>query len=77
MKLTKGEYCQFSLKSRLALLREFGVLVTERYVNNQAVRIFKIYDFYVEVLYDLLNNCFVKAEPVYSTNLMEYYLNEN
>jgi len=76
MKLTKGEYCQFSLKSRLALLREFGVLVTERYVNNQSIRIFKIYDFHVEVLYDLLNKSCLKAEPVYSTNLIEYYLTE-
>lgn len=76
MKLTKGEYCQFSLKSRLALLKEFGVLVTERYINDQLVRIFKIYDFYVEVLYDLLNENFLKAEPVYSTNLVEYYLTE-
>lgn len=76
MKLTKGEYCQFSLKSRLALLKEFGVLVTERYVNNQLIRIFKIYDFYVEVLYDLLNKSFLKAEPVYSSNLVGFYLTE-
>jgi hypothetical protein len=76
MKLTKGEYCQFSLKSRLALLREFGVLITERYVNNQLIRIFKIYDFYVEVLYDLLNDSFLKAEPVYGTNMVEFYLAE-
>jgi hypothetical protein len=76
MKLTKGEYCQFSLKSRLALLREFGVLVTERYINEKVVRIFKIYDFYVEVLYDLLNKKFEKAEPVYFSNMIEYYLHE-
>jgi hypothetical protein len=76
MKLTKGEYCQFSLKSRLALLREFGVLVTERYVNEKVVRIFKIYDFYVEVLYDLLNKKFEKAEPVYFANMVDYYLYE-
>jgi hypothetical protein len=76
MKLTKGEYCQFSLKSRLALLREFGVLVTERYINEKVIRIFKIYDFYVEVLYDLLNKKIEKAEPVYCANLVEYYLSE-
>jgi hypothetical protein len=76
MKLTKGEYCQFSLKSRLALLKEFGVLVTERYINEKVVRIFKIYDFYVEVLYDLLNKKFEKAEPVYCANLVDYYLSE-
>ncbi len=76
MKLTKGEYCQFSLKSRLALLKEFGVLVTEKYVNEKLIRIFKIYDFYVEVLYDLLTNRFLKADPVYSNSLVEHYLFE-
>jgi hypothetical protein len=76
MKLTKGEYCQFSLKSRLALIREFGVLVTEKYVNEKMIRIFKLYDFYVEVLYDLMTDRFLKAEPVYSLNLIEHYLLE-
>ncbi len=76
MKLTKGEYCQFSLKSRLALLKEFGVLITEKYVNEKLIRIFRIYDFYVEVLYDLLNNKFLKAEPVYSHQMMGHYLFE-
>ncbi len=76
MKLTKGEYCQFSLKSRLALLKEFGVLITEKYVNEKLIRIFRIYDFYVEVLYDLLNNKFLRAEPVYNHQMVAHYLFE-
>jgi hypothetical protein len=76
MKLTKGEYCQFSLKSRLALLKEFGVLINEKYVNEKLIRIFRIYDFYVEVLYDLLNHKFLKAEPVHNQQLVAHYLFE-
>ena len=73
MKITKGEYCQFNLKSRVALLREFGQLEFERIFGNKAIRIFTIYDFYVEVIYNRLKEEVEKVEPVSFLDMMIMY----
>lgn len=73
MKITKGEYCQFNLKSRVALLREFGQLEFERIFGNTAIRIFTIYDFYVEVIYNRLKEEIVKVEPVNFMDIINMY----
>lgn len=72
MYLSKGEYSQFSLKGRVHLLQEFGMLVKEKFIDNVRIEIFLLYDFYVEVVYT--ENHITKAEPVLHAGLMEYYL---
>ena len=72
MYLSKGEYSQFSLKGRIHLLQEFGMLVNEKFVNEIKIKIYLLYDFYVEVVYK--ENRIVKAEPVLHSGLLEYYL---
>jgi hypothetical protein len=71
MYLSKGEYTQFSLKGKLNLLNEFGILVNERYADEVEIKIYQLYDFYVEVLYE--KHCVVKAEPVLFTGMVNYY----
>jgi hypothetical protein len=73
MKITKGEYCQFNLKSREELLGEFGKLEFERTFCHVVIRIFSIYDFYVEVVYNLQKGEIEKIEPVNSFSLLHTY----
>lgn len=73
MKISKGEYCQFSLKGRADLLQEFGSLVLERTFGHKVVRVFLLYDFYVEMIYNLQNQEIEKIEPVTSIQLLHLY----
>lgn len=73
MKLTKGEYCRFGLKSRLKLLREFGSLVCEERLNQVKIQIFRLYDFFVEVFVDIHTRAVIKAEPLISLAMLDFY----
>ena len=73
MKITKGEYCQFNLRSKVELLHEFGQLEFERIFGNTSVRIFTIYDFYVEVVYNQMKEEIEKAEPVSFMDILRMY----
>jgi hypothetical protein len=72
MYLSKGEYTRFSLKGKLNLLDEFGILINEKYTDEVEIKIYQLYDFYVEVLYK--EQCVVKAEPVLFAGLVSYYM---
>jgi hypothetical protein len=72
MHLSKGEYTQFSLKGRLNLLNEFGTLITQKIVNETEIKIYYIYDFYVEVFF--IEKLVAKAEPLISNGLLRYYM---
>lgn len=71
MYLSKGEYTKFSLKGRLNLLNEFGRLVKEKHGIGTGVKIYKLYDFYVEVI--STDKKIIKAEPVLFSNLLSFY----
>ncbi len=72
MHLSKGEYTQFSLKGKLNLLNEFGTLIIQKTINETDIKIYHIYDFYVEVFY--LNKIVTKAEPLIFNGLLRYYM---
>ena len=71
--MTKGEYCRFGLKSRLKLLREFGSLVCEERLNQVKIQIFRLYDFFVEVFVDIHTRAVIKAEPLISLAMLDFY----
>ncbi len=71
MYLSKGEYMQFSLNARLNLIDEFGILINEKYIDETEIKIYRLYDFYVEVLHN--KRRIVKAEPVIFAGLLNYY----
>ena len=73
MKLTQGEYCRFSLKGRVRLLDNYGTVIAERYYSEIQLKVFRFHDFYVEVLYDLINKKIIKAEPVISKQMLSHY----
>ena len=55
------------------MLSQFGQLEFERTFGNTAVRIFTIYDFYVEVIYDRLKEEIKKVEPVNFLDILRMY----
>ena len=70
MKITKGEYCQFSLKGKMQLLIEFGNLLGENIIGNKVIQLYKLYDFYVEVLCSKVNLKVEHIEPFKSPNIL-------
>jgi hypothetical protein len=73
MKLTRGEFCQFNLNTRLKLLNEFGKNVLEKKIRMRLISVYKISDFYVEVYRNLDNHQLEKVEPVKNTGVLDFY----
>jgi hypothetical protein len=76
MKVTKGEYSQFSLKGRIQLLKEFGKLIVEKKVEGRGLRVFELYDFYVVVLYKKGFKTAESAELISPGELLRFYMNK-
>ncbi|MDN3654065.1 hypothetical protein QWZ08_00420 [Ferruginibacter paludis] len=73
MKITRGEYCRFSLQGRVQLLCCCGRYVCSAAIENKYLIVYKLPDFYVEVLTDLHNHTIVHARPVLSLQLIAFY----
>ena len=64
-KLSKGEFCQFNIKSRMQLLRDDGTFLFEKKINETCeIKIFMVYAFYVVVFFNNMHNKVEKVEPV-------------
>jgi hypothetical protein len=72
MKISKGEYCCFSLHGRVRLLYEYGEIVFSKIIETKKIELYRFFDFYVEVIKDVFNNCLLRAEPV-SKELVRFY----
>ena len=73
MKITKGEYCQFTLQGKIQLLHLYGKAICHNTIDDKGITIFRVFDFYVEVIYnEPMNNFIVQAEPI-SKNLINFY----
>jgi hypothetical protein len=75
MKLTRGEFCQFNLNTRLKLLNEFGINILEKKIRKRSVSVYKIYGFYVEVYVNLSSRKLEKVEPLKNIPVLEFYNN--
>lgn len=65
MKITKGEYCQFTLQGKIQLLHLYGKVICHKAIDGKDITIFRIFDFYIEVIYsEPMNNSIVQAEPI-------------
>ena len=73
MKLTRGEFCQFTLNTRLELLKQFGRNILEKKIRMRLVSIYKISGFYVEVYENLESNKLEKVEPIKNLRMLEVY----
>jgi hypothetical protein len=74
IRITRVEYCRFSLKGKLRLLDIFGTMVFEKITKTEEVIIFEISDFYVAVTKDLTINSVVDANPLSSIEALQFYL---
>lgn len=73
MKITKGEYCQFTLQGKIQILHLYGKVICHTAIADKGITIFRIFDFYVEVIYsEPMNNFIVGAEPI-SKSLLNFY----
>jgi len=73
MKLTRGEFCQFSLTARFDLLTEYGKNVMKKKVRMRMISVYEVFDFYVEVYENLNSQQLEKVEPVRNNNILEVY----
>lgn len=73
MKLTMGEFCQFSINTRFELLKEFGKTVTKKKVRMNLVSVYEVFGFYVEVYENLDSRSLEKVEPVKSIGMLGFY----
>jgi len=74
MKLTKGEFCRFNLKSKIMLLKDNGMILIKRKVNKtHEVRLFILFGFYVEVCFDVQKNKILRVEPLLNNNWLDLY----
>lgn len=75
MKLTRGEFCQFSLPSKINLLKENGQMLMKKKIDAMhEIRLFLIYDFYVEVFFDFHKERILKVEPIVNNNWLNFYI---
>jgi hypothetical protein len=77
MVLSKSEFCQFSLNARNRLVEEYGQLLVKRGFVQKKISVYKIYGFYVEAVYNTVNDQIVKIEPIYSEPLLNYYIRDS
>jgi len=74
MNLTPAEFCSFNLKSRIQLLMKDGVFLAERRVYRAyKVRLFKVYQFYTEMVLDLAKNEVISITPVINSEVLRMY----
>ena len=73
MELTRGEFCQFNLATRLELLKEFGKYVFKKKVHPRLLSVYRIYGFYVEVYENLDSHQLEKVEPLRNNRILEVY----
>jgi len=73
MKLTRSEFCQFTLNSRLELLKEFGENILKKKVRMRLISVYSIFGFYVEVYENLDSRQLEKVEPVKNIRILDIY----
>lgn len=73
MTLTVAEFCRFNLKSRLQLLNKDGELIATRVFSKRIVKIYRIYQFIVEVIIHAANLKVLKAEPALNPGILKLY----
>ena len=73
MKITKGEYSQFTLQGKIQLLHLYGKVICHKAIDDKGITILRVFDFYVEVVYSVpMNNFIIQAEPV-SQSLINFH----
>lgn len=51
--VNKSEFCQFSLTGRIQFLVEYGELLYVKDFQRREIKIYRLYDFYVQVVLEI------------------------
>lgn len=75
MDLTPAEYCGFNLRSRVQLIQKDGILLLQRRVCDvYRIKLYMIYNFYIEEVTDLRNGKILRVDPVLNGDIVKLYL---
>ena len=73
MKISMGEYCLFGLQGKLQLLCLFGEIICSGVIEKKQVIIYRIADFNVAVIKELMNKKILSANPVHTPGMIKFY----
>lgn len=74
MELTREEFCLFNLKSKIQLVEKDGYFLTRRISGDlYLISLYRIYDFYVEVTYNIPKVETMSVEPVINIQIIDLY----
>ena len=74
MELTREEFCLFNLKSRIQLVENDGHFLTRRVSGDiYLISLYKLYDFYVETVYDISGFKTLSILPVAKVAIFNLY----
>lgn len=74
MELTKEEFCLFNIKSKLQFVEKDGIFLFRRVSGDQfLISLYKMYDFYVEVTYDIPRFKTTRVDPLVNIKIIELY----
>lgn len=74
MELTREEFCLFNLKSKLQFVEKDGFFVFRRVSGDVfLISLYKIYDFYVEITYDISRFKTTRVDPVINIQIIDLY----
>lgn len=74
MKITKGQFCQFSLHGRLRLINQYGRIIFSKIIEKYKIQIFRIFDFHVQVIKNIFHLDCLLADPI-PVELINFYIN--
>ena len=80
MKISMGEYCRFGLQGRLQLVRLYGEVICSGVFEKKQVVVFRMTDFHVAVIKELMHQKILSADPVLTPAMLRFYyrhLNKN
>ena len=74
MKITKGAFSRFTLPGRVKLVHQYGRFISSKIMEAKKIMLFKLCDFYVAIIRDLVRNCVLEANPVISQELLQFLI---
>ena len=74
IELTRSEFNEFNLNSKLRLLEKDGDVVNHRIIDGRyKIQLYFVYGFYVQCIWDLFSIRIVNVEIIHSLNWLEFF----
>ena len=73
MLLLEFEY--LDIEEKLDRIQENGEVISKRTDGKHSIDLWRLYDFYVEIFYDIKNDALIKLKTTDNENVVKEYLN--